>query len=175
MEYQVQKDYSQERQYEPLISEKDELFIPKDVESGHTYSVNKEKYIELKDKLKTKVMFDQLIRLFKDEKTSQLYIEANTLFKLRGIEYNERINNYSAGLIPITAELLAKLIKEYEERYEVHVDVQIFPIDMSNNYTYNNINDFIKDNNNNLYKEELNNILNEDYKDNINIDKNRIK
>ena len=167
MDYQVQ-----ERQYEPVIDYRDELVVPIREEYKYEGQANKEENSYLrKDYNNMKIMYDQLIRVFKDINTGQLYIESNTLFKLRGAkEDNEIINKYSTGLVPITLELLNKIIKEYEERFEVHVDIEVVPIELDKSHIYNNVEDFVKGNNieKNNHNKDLENMFNKDY-DNNNI------
>ena len=180
MDYQLQHSFGDERQYEEVIGDREEIYIPRESANEYLFKQRDENKTK-KDvdyDLPKKHMYAQLIRVFKDINSGQLYIETNTLFKLRGgNEYDDVISKYSSHLVPITAELLAKLIKEYERRYEVHVDVQIIDFDIENNRTYNNLDDFINDNKINKNKnDEIKNILNDDINQiNTKIDKNIIK
>lgn len=149
MDYQVQHSFGDERQYEEIITDREEMYIPRESDNEYVFKQRDEDKTK-KDvdyDLPKKHMYAQLIRVFKDINTGQLYIETNTLLKLRGTsKYDDKLSKYSLGLVPITSELLAKLIKDYERRYEVHVDIEVLPIDLVNNLTYDNIDDFINKN-----------------------------
>lgn len=157
MDYQYE-EMPRQRQYEKVIG-REEIYIPREPKPEMP-KPTQETHYEKKPTFDYKFMYAQLIRVYKDIDTGQLYIEANTLFKLRGgVGYEERLSQYSTGLVPITAELLDKLIREYEKRYEVHVDIQLIPIDLTNEKTFNNLDDFIKNNNNIDYKNDYVNSL----------------
>ena len=53
----------------------------------------------------------------------------------KGGQYDDSYR-YSLGLVPITREELAKLVRQYEEINQVHVEIIEIPIDMSNIYSY---------------------------------------
>ena len=153
MDYQVQ-DFGQERQYEGVTSGMDEIYIPRELKEDRRPSLfgsGNGRIKEGTDNNKNskeknhKILFAQALRVFRDINTGTLYIEASALYALnKGGQYDDSYR-YSLGLVPITREELAKLVRQYEEINQVHVEIIEIPIDMSNIYYYSNLDDFEKE------------------------------
>ena len=173
MDYQVE-DYGQGREYESVSSGMDNIYIPRDIPEDRRPSLygngivkertDNEEYSKEKS---PRVMYSVLLRVYKDISTGQLYIEANTLFEISPGGLYDDAYRYSVGLIPISKELLLKLIKAYEASHEVHIDIVEIPIDLRNSYTYHNLDEFERESkdkeniNDDDKQDALNNMLKE--------------
>lgn len=150
MDYQFQ-DFGQDRQFEGVSNGVDKIYIPREIPEDRRPSLFgnggvKEKLdIDKNSKEKNpKILFAQALRVFRDINTGTLYIEASALYAInKGGQYDDSYR-YSLGLVPITREELAKLVRQYEEINQVHVEIIEIPIDMSNIYSYSNLDDFEK-------------------------------